>query len=189
MRAAGYGVNYELTRQAMENMGKSELSPLDFRFFFFSWFDQEEYTLPGRGRWSRELDEYFLSLERETRSGAGCGPEKVVRPDGPRDGGGHEAGVPGNAAGSFLHRGGGEHLRQPHHGPAGTRARGDGVCGGPGRPHLHGVGPGVERSYGHLACAGDGGQLPLAGPLRRQPAAPGPLCGKRRNGRRRTAWR
>lgn len=50
----------------MENMGKSELSPLDFRFFFFSWFDQEEYTLPGRGRWSRELDEYFLSLERET---------------------------------------------------------------------------------------------------------------------------
>lgn len=61
-----YGVNYELTRQAMENMGKSELSPLDFRFFFFSWFDQEEYTLPGRGRWSRELDEYFLSLERET---------------------------------------------------------------------------------------------------------------------------
>lgn len=29
-----YGVNYELTRQAMENMGKSELSPLDFRFFF-----------------------------------------------------------------------------------------------------------------------------------------------------------
>ena len=30
-----YGVNYELTRQAMENMGKSELSPLDFRFFFF----------------------------------------------------------------------------------------------------------------------------------------------------------
>ena len=61
-----YGVNYELTRQAMENMGKSELSPLDFRFFFFSWFDQDEYTLPGRGRWSRELDEYFLSLERET---------------------------------------------------------------------------------------------------------------------------
>ena len=61
-----YGVNYELTRQAMENMGKSELSPLDFRFFFFSWFDQEEYSLPGRGRWSRELDAYFLSLERET---------------------------------------------------------------------------------------------------------------------------
>lgn len=61
-----YGVNYELTRQAMENMGKGELSPLDFRFFFFSWFDQEEYTLPGRGRWSRELDEYFLSLERDT---------------------------------------------------------------------------------------------------------------------------
>lgn len=50
----------------MENMGKSEHFPLDFRFFFFSWFDQDEYTLRGCGRWSRELDEYFLSLERET---------------------------------------------------------------------------------------------------------------------------
>lgn len=60
-----YGVNYELTRQAMENMGRQDLSPLDFRFFFFSWFDQEEYTLPGRGRWGNELEEYFLSLDRD----------------------------------------------------------------------------------------------------------------------------
>ena len=34
-----YGVNYEMMQQAMENSAKDELSPLDFRFFFFSWFD------------------------------------------------------------------------------------------------------------------------------------------------------
>ncbi len=61
-----YGVNYEMTRQAMDNMGREELTPLDFRFFFFSWFDQPEYTLPGRGGWGHELSEYFLSLEHET---------------------------------------------------------------------------------------------------------------------------
>ncbi len=58
-----FGVNYELTCQAMENNGKGELSPLDFRFFFFSWFDHEGYSLPGRERWSRELDAYFAELE------------------------------------------------------------------------------------------------------------------------------
>lgn len=71
-----YGVNYELTRQAMENMGKNDLSPLDFRFFFFSWFDQEEYTLPGRGRWGRELDDYFLSLEKETGISLNAGQKR-----------------------------------------------------------------------------------------------------------------
>lgn len=37
-----YGVNYEMMQQAMENSAKDELSPLDFRFFFFSWFDNPE---------------------------------------------------------------------------------------------------------------------------------------------------
>lgn len=40
-----YGVNYELTRQAGKH-GKSELSPLDFRFFFSAGLT-DEYTLPG----------------------------------------------------------------------------------------------------------------------------------------------
>ena len=33
-----FGVNYELTSQAMQNASGAALSPLDFRFFFFSRF-------------------------------------------------------------------------------------------------------------------------------------------------------
>lgn len=59
-----YGVNYELTIQAMENAAKAEteLSPLDFRFFFFSWFDNPDYTLGGRGGWGDSLGAYFEKL-------------------------------------------------------------------------------------------------------------------------------
>ena len=60
-----YGVNYEMTVQAMENAARSELSPLDFRFFFFSWFNNPEYMLKGRGSWNDELAAYFEKLERE----------------------------------------------------------------------------------------------------------------------------
>lgn len=60
-----YGVNYEMTVQAMENAAKAEneLSPLDFRFFFFSWFDNPEYTLSGHGGWSDTLAAYFEKME------------------------------------------------------------------------------------------------------------------------------
>ncbi len=58
-----YGVNYELPRESMENSAKEEPSPLDFKFFFFSWFDHEEYSLEGRGRWSAEMERYFSELE------------------------------------------------------------------------------------------------------------------------------
>lgn len=59
-----YGVNYELTIQAMDNAAKAaaELSPLDFRFFFFSWFDNPDYTLSGRGGWGDALGAYFEKL-------------------------------------------------------------------------------------------------------------------------------
>lgn len=59
-----YGVNYEMTIQAMENQAKVELSPLDFRFFFFSWFDNPEYSLQGRAGWSDTLAAYFEKLEQ-----------------------------------------------------------------------------------------------------------------------------
>ncbi len=58
-----YGVNYEMTVQAMENAARGELSPLDFRFFFFSWFDNPDYTLKGRGGWSDTMAAYFEHLE------------------------------------------------------------------------------------------------------------------------------
>ena len=60
-----FGVNYELTKQAMDNMGK-ELSTLDFKFFFFSWFDHEEYALEGKNRCSEQWNAYFLELEQES---------------------------------------------------------------------------------------------------------------------------
>lgn len=61
-----YGVNYEMTVQAMENAARDELSPLDFRFFFFSWFDNPDYALKGRGSWSDTMAAYFERLERES---------------------------------------------------------------------------------------------------------------------------
>ena len=60
-----YGVNYELTSQAMENAAKEELSPLDFRFFFMSWFDNPDYALPGRAGWTDAQAAYFEKLESE----------------------------------------------------------------------------------------------------------------------------
>jgi len=58
-----YGVNYEMTVQAMENRGKAELSPLDFRFFFFSWTDNPEYALEGSHAWDNSQAAYFEKLE------------------------------------------------------------------------------------------------------------------------------
>ncbi len=61
-----FGVNYELMAQAMENRSKDVLSPLDFHFFFLSWFDHDEYQLQGRGNWSDRLSLYFHKLEMES---------------------------------------------------------------------------------------------------------------------------
>lgn len=55
-----------MTVQAMENAARDELSPLDFRFFFFSWFDNPDYALKGRGGWSDTMAAYFERLERES---------------------------------------------------------------------------------------------------------------------------
>lgn len=60
-----YGVNYELTVRAMENAARTELSPLDFRFFFFSWADNPGYALPGHGSWNDEMAAYFEKLETQ----------------------------------------------------------------------------------------------------------------------------
>ncbi|MFR1412470.1 MAG: hypothetical protein ACLSUW_09365, partial [Akkermansia sp.] len=125
-----YGVNYELTRQAMENMGKSELSPLDFRFFFFSWFDQEEYSLPGRGRWSRELDAYFLSLERETGVKLDAGQKRWYARMARVMGAAMKQEYPGTPQEALLQ--GKKHLRQPIAIPAGAGT--GGVEGGSDAP-------------------------------------------------------
>ncbi|WP_295877277.1 hypothetical protein [uncultured Akkermansia sp.] len=60
-----YGLNYSLTVAAMDMVGKP-LSKLDFRFFFFSWIEQDEYRLEGcRPSADPEMIKYFKSLEKD----------------------------------------------------------------------------------------------------------------------------
>lgn len=58
------GENYALVKLAMESAGKAELSPLDWRFHFFSWVDHEEYQVPMREyRFKESTVEYFEELK------------------------------------------------------------------------------------------------------------------------------
>ena len=59
------GLHYRLVVEARNLVGR-ELTPLDNKFFFFSWVEQEEYSLPGyRFSGDAELAKYFAMLERE----------------------------------------------------------------------------------------------------------------------------
>lgn len=59
-----WGLNYQMTRSAMEMTGKA-LSPLDYKFFFFPWWRHPEYSLPGTGYApDQELNKYFDSLQK-----------------------------------------------------------------------------------------------------------------------------
>lgn len=58
-----YGENYRLMREAMEAQSR-KLEPLEYRFFFFPWWKQAEYAIPGEGHDER-MDDYFISLERQ----------------------------------------------------------------------------------------------------------------------------
>lgn len=57
------GRNYEIIKGAMENEAKAELDPLDYRFFFFTWWKQPEYRIKSRNPLDHRLDSYFESLE------------------------------------------------------------------------------------------------------------------------------
>ena len=58
-----YGEHYRLMRAAMDAQGK-ELSPLQYRFFFFPWWKQKEYSVAGEGH-ADYADEYFEGLEKQ----------------------------------------------------------------------------------------------------------------------------
>lgn len=68
------GINYEMVATAMANVGK-KLSPLDYRFFFYSWHTNPEYRLDAafwddlknsrddmQQMYCRKLTEYFAHL-------------------------------------------------------------------------------------------------------------------------------
>ncbi len=61
-----WGLNYEMARNAMDCSGRA-LTELDFRFFFFPWYDEPDYRLPGDGALElpSEVRDYFAKLERE----------------------------------------------------------------------------------------------------------------------------
>lgn len=53
----------EEAKRAMKE-GK-KLSPLEFKFFFFPWWEEPSYRMKGDFSISRELDDYFKSLEEK----------------------------------------------------------------------------------------------------------------------------
>lgn len=58
-----YGENYRLMKEAMEAQGRP-LSPIEWRFFFFPWWKQMEYSIEGEDfAWSQSLDDYFETLK------------------------------------------------------------------------------------------------------------------------------
>lgn len=61
-----FGLNYEMTKASMEMVGKP-LSSLDWKFFFFPWWKNPEYTLePGERKeehFQEDLQKYFEDLK------------------------------------------------------------------------------------------------------------------------------
>lgn len=58
-----YGENYRIMKAAMEARGK-KLSKLEYKFFFFPWYEQAEYSLEGVEP-DPDMEEYFKGLEEQ----------------------------------------------------------------------------------------------------------------------------
>lgn len=58
-----YGENYRMTKEAMEKVGK-KLTTMDFKFFFFPWWQHPDYYLEGNGH-DTVQDVYFEQLQRQ----------------------------------------------------------------------------------------------------------------------------
>jgi len=62
-----YGVFYDLCKQAMQNEKEGkELTPMDYKFFFFPWFFKSEYSMDAAGIITKETLDYFEHLAAET---------------------------------------------------------------------------------------------------------------------------
>jgi len=57
------GKFYDICRQAMGFHG--DLTPLDYKFFFFPWHDNPEYSLKTPVYLDQETQDYFLHVEKE----------------------------------------------------------------------------------------------------------------------------
>lgn len=59
-----YEFTYDAERKRKEGR---ELTPLDFKIFFFPWWIDDRYTLEGSFSLSREQQEYFMKLEKKEK--------------------------------------------------------------------------------------------------------------------------
>lgn len=60
------GAFYNLCREAQNLKRKrAKLTPLDFKFFFFPWWENEEYSLEIKHTLPSEMLQYFVKLEKE----------------------------------------------------------------------------------------------------------------------------
>ena len=59
------GRNYEIIKGAMENESKETLDPLDYKFFFFTWWKQKEYRTESKNPLDPRLDGYFEELRQQ----------------------------------------------------------------------------------------------------------------------------
>ena len=59
-----FGHCYRIAKQAMDNVGL-DLSPLDWKFWGFWWWQHPSYQLPGRRPSNAETFAYFADLERD----------------------------------------------------------------------------------------------------------------------------
>ena len=58
------GDNYDILAMAMENQKKEKLSPMDWKYHFFSWYEQPEYVLnPEFETLTPALERYFEKIK------------------------------------------------------------------------------------------------------------------------------
>lgn len=70
------GYFYDLCKEAQDNKNsKLKLTPLDYRFFFFPWYKQDEYRIDEAVYIPPDLEKYFDNLEK---SGILLGPSQKV---------------------------------------------------------------------------------------------------------------
>lgn len=63
---AAYGLFYDICRLAMDNKKLGRLSEMDWKFFFFPWFEDEKYILEGASfNMPKELLDYFDQLDKD----------------------------------------------------------------------------------------------------------------------------
>lgn len=65
MEGGRIGECYKIYQLALKGMGRTDLSALDWKLFFFSWLGHPLYILPGKTPQRQETIDYFARISRE----------------------------------------------------------------------------------------------------------------------------